>query len=274
MSKIEEERGSPDDKPMAPLDRSFSEASTPPQSENALAVSWNQRGIYVRMSKRRKAALRRFAELSGNTETPHQALSACIEYADACARNPGHSSVGKTVPPWSEFDDAEPLVSKLDFLEASLSRIERSLGTGGRVCEKMLATAASMGNARELDEFGPDVMAAWLNALAKYQAEESELTLLSARWAWTAADRDSTALSVAFEMGIVDEAREQNSQPRRIQILTLPSDSPLLASIVINPKLEFVVACAGTSAGGQWLASFFPRRSNGELDEAVASIQV
>lgn len=279
MSKTEADRSEIEDGSVELLRHSVDEVSAdeayaPAQGEVALAASWGQRGIYVRMSKQRKAALLRFAERSGNAESPHQALSACIEHADAYARSQDGSGNDKMAT-GGEFDDGNAIDARLDSLEASLARIERAVENGGGTFGRMSAMSGWFANSRDLDQFGPEAMSTWLDALARSQTVEPELTLLTARWAWTApVDRNSTALSVAYEMGSVDVRAAKNDPSTRIQIFTLPIDSPLLGKTVLHPKQEFVVACRRASVEGSWLVSFFPKFQNGDLGEAVLSLLI
>lgn len=252
------------------------DASTPD-----VADPWSQRGIYIRLSKQRKAALLRVAASSGHSENPHQALSACI---DSAARAldieelRGEMDEQRSLTDFSE--DADALASRLDDMNASLARIEIAVDSRLDALEAALSPLVNLdglAGAREMARGRPSAraMESWLNSVRVADGgSRDSMALVEAHWAGTRPDPCGGSVAILFDVHLMNAADADSAIMAEVEIPDIDPAEAMAHHIALAPFRPFIFACQKSRSDDTWIATLFPKGENGQLGESIGSRQL
>ncbi len=235
--------------------------------------SWDQRGIYLRLSKQRKGLLLKIAKDMGEESTPHRALSAYLEaYRDrdhlachddvlgAADLNDLRSDIGQ------RFDGLEQTV---DLMEARLADLLTQLGNA----LTPLSSLAAAGDALPLCER----LAEWLERVQRERnLPIARLALVRATWrATTAGEGAGAPVTLEFntELLNIDGQPLKALVPGHVRIEALAPAMTLAAHVHAAPTAVIVLTCQPAIAG-RWNITAFRVDTHGALGEQFASFSL
>lgn len=247
------------------------------KAELAPADPWNQRGVYIRLSKLRKAALRRFAEQSGHMDTPHQALAACIEQAVAFhSRQPSAQSDDCHAQP-AEFDAMELVNDRLDAMQEALAGIQRAI----YAVETSLAHKTPLSLETETaitlsdEKISTDGLTEWLNSRDISADEPEKIILLRSRCIGFEFGPPADGIAtLRLQVETVDVEDEAGRRFHCMQSLRLPLNSPLANAVIADPGNGFIMACQAMPLGGCWAVSYFRDSKDTQIGDLVDTIAI
>ena len=227
---------------------------------------WNQRGIYIRLSKHRKAALLHFAKSTENTDSPHQALAASIEYAATSTRSNDSRDQACAVNTRDDFDE-DSFFIRLRHHQESLAQISQRLESRLEALNSNLQLATiQIGPLTSEHQNSATPIAAWLNSQGATTLRNVEnMVLVRANWVGAFPGDNSGCVVVIFDVKLLN-ARATCPPSARVQILAKNENGSLLARIAPSPLQNYVIACKKSECDAAWLATFFPQGADGKLE--------
>lgn len=235
---------------------------------------WNQRGIYIRLSKHRKAALLHFAKSTENTDSPHQALAASIEYAATSTRSNDSRDQACAVNTRDDFDE-DSFFIRLRHHQESLAQISQRLESRLEALNSNLQLATiQIGPLTSEHQNIAMPLAAWLNSQeATTLGNVENMVLVRANWVGAFPCNKSGCVVVIFDVELLN-ARATCPPSARVQILARNKNESLLARLAPSPLQNYVIACKKAECDAAWLATFFPEGADGKLEESIASMHL
>jgi hypothetical protein len=245
--------------------------ATPPNASEAAAKAsaradpWAKDGVYVRLSKRRKAKLMEIAKRLG-CDGPHQAIAAHIEAeAEADDRSEPRESVpgdAFQAEVGRRFDAAANATIAMEDRFASL--IER-LGDA-------LLPLAELAQGGEPE---PGLLPAWLSAAQEERGSAvAKLALARARWVATRAGLPGK-LAMDFEMELlnVDGQAMRPAPAGRARIDAVEPSGRFAAEVHAGQGRPVILACQ-PEPNGRWSVGAFLTKPDGSLGERFAELAI
>jgi hypothetical protein len=239
--------------------RERQEQGREPDLAPAAKDPWNRAGVYVRLTKRRKARLREIAKELGCDDSPHQAIAARIE------------SAGVTAPALGPDLDGAAM-DRIDGLSIAVASLEERMASMiGQLGEALSPLVEAVAPAELL----PSPASAWLaNVRSSTGAAVAKLAL--ARMAWTATQSGPDGrLSMEFDADLVniDGLPAKASAPVSIRLDGIDPHSRFAHEVHSKGGHRIVLACQPAASGRWTLAAFWPK-PDGSLDEKFATLSI
>lgn len=226
---------------------------------------WAKDGIYVRLSKKRKAKLQEIAKKLGCEDNPHQAIVAHIEGGaddeqpaldESAASGPFQADVGR------RFDEVIKTVGAMEDRVAFLiERLGDALSPLTDIAQPPAPKAESL--------------PAWLS---KIQAERgsaiTKLALARVKWIGTHAGR-SGRLAMDFEMEMLN-VDGQPARPVPVGRVRIDGAMPAwrFTSEVHASNGQHIVLTCQPTALGRWTINAFFSKADGALGEKFAELSI
>lgn len=245
------------------------------------AEAWETRGIYVRLSKRRKARLLEIAKELGHEDSPHRALAAYIG-------DPLDSGASLTPIPrvsdrdgFASFDGVDELRDdmnlRLDALTGTIAALEERLMDALSRIGDSLAPFQSPISVAGPSTPKPESLAAFLaSAEAERGMPIARIALVQASWASTAGEHHAAnAIAMGFSLVLlsVDGNPATTRASGETRISGIDACSGLAAHVHAAPFSPLIFACRPID-DAQWSVEAFSQRSDHTLGELLGSFLV
>lgn len=226
---------------------------------------WAKDGIFVRLSKKRKAKLQEIAKRLGCEDNPHQAIVAHIEGGadaeDAALEEPAQPGEFQ-VEVGRRFDEVVKTVGAMEDRVAFL--IER------------LGNALSpLTDIAQPPEPKAESLPAWLSRIqAERGSAITKLALARAKWIATHAGQ-SGRLAMDFEMELLN-VDGQPARPVPVGRVRIDGAIPawrFTSEVHASNRQHIVLTCQPTALG-RWTITAFHSKSDGALGEKFAELSI
>jgi hypothetical protein len=237
-------------------------ADPTPAKASAPADPWAKDGIFVRLSKKRKAKLQEIAKRLGCDDNPHQAIVAHIEGGadaeDAALEEPAQPGMFQ-VEVGRRFDEVVKTVGAMEDRVAFL-------------IERLGDALSPLTDIAQPPEPKAESLPAWLSRIqAERGAAITKLALARAKWIATHAGQ-SGRLAMDFEMELLN-IDGQPARPVPVGRVRIDGANPawrFTSEVHASNGQHIVLTCQPTSLG-RWNITAFYSAPDGRLGDKFAT---
>ncbi|MES2149879.1 MAG: hypothetical protein V4508_08795 [Pseudomonadota bacterium] len=242
---------------------------------------WDKRGIYLRLSKGRKARLLEIAKDLGHEDSPHRTLSAYIEEPRGGAGKPRHENQGLSLDGLDDFEELNELLlaisTRLDGLAGAVAQMER------RMTETLGQVGDSLAPLRALISGGAassppiESLTHWLARLQSERARPiNRVALVRATWRTTKAV-DGSPSEIAMEFGMcplsIDGLPLKPGHLDLVLIDGLEATGRMVTAVQTAPTSPVILACQPNGVG-QWSIAVFAQNPDESLGDQLSILAI
>ena len=232
---------------------------------------WSKRGIYVRLSKRRKELLLAHAKRLGHVDSPHRTLAALVEEMSVSG-----SASDPHVLASADGTDA-------DRIEVGLARIESAVASMTASMEERTAdliarlgdALAPLGDLAHGNAAPAEPLAQWLAEIEIERGKPiQKVALMRSSWRSAKVDRDG-ALDIELRAELLNVDGQPLHPPKEglVLLAAIYGSGPFASALLTTITLPVIMACK-PSGRGRWSIEAFSTMSDGTIGESIATFGI